>query len=280
MQSPDFPPACPALIRCRRGRRTVIRTLTTVLLLPALPLSAQARVALATAINDTARFRALSQRTAKIYGQMVLKVRPDSSGAVMEHTRQQIRAGFETVGGQSWPPEVLRLLADLRHSADRLDTLVAKAPTKESFQAVSAQADQMLTIANTTVEALERLALAPTARLVNMAGRQRMLSQRLAKNYELIAAGMDARALRQQVASDGDEFQRAMDKLGQAPISTPAIRFALEQGQGQWVFFQSALKRPPDARGLDDVATTSERLLEVMDNLTGLYEAALRDVLG
>jgi hypothetical protein len=28
------------------------------------------------------------------------------------------------------------------------------------------------------------------------------------------------------------------------------------------------------------VATTSERLLSVMDRLTGLYEAALREVLG
>ena len=43
---------------------------------------------------------------------------------------------------------------------------------------------------------------------------------------------------------------------------------------------RSALQRQPDARGLEAVATTSERLLEVMDRLTGLYEAALRDVLG
>ncbi len=46
------------------------------------------------------------------------------------------------------------------------------------------------------------------------------------------------------------------------------------------MFFDAALKRAPDMRGLEDVATTSERLLEVMDELTGLYEAALRDVLG
>jgi len=107
-----------------------------------------------------------------------------------------------------------------------------------------------------------------------------MLSQRLAKNYELLAAGLDSRTVREQMTGDADEFQRALAQLNKAPISTPAIRSALELGQAQWVFFEAALKRQPDPRGLENVATTSERLLEVTDSLTSLYEVALQDVLG
>ena len=54
----------------------------------------------------------------------------------------------------------------------------------------------------------------------------------------------------------------------------------LELAASQWVFFESALRRPADEQGMSAVATTSERLLSVMDRLTGLYEAALREVLG
>uniref|UniRef100_UPI00273830E3 hypothetical protein n=1 Tax=Stenotrophomonas sp. YIM B06876 TaxID=3060211 RepID=UPI00273830E3 len=68
--------------------------------------------------------------------------------------------------------------------------------------------------------------------------------------------------------------------LAAAPISTAGIRNELALGESQWVFFDAALQRKPDARGLEAVATTSERLLEVMDKLTGLYDAALREVLG
>lgn len=264
----------------RRDRRLVLRALATGLLVPVLPLSAQARMALATAINRTARFRALSQRMAKAYGQLYLGVRPVHARDVLEQTQRQMRSGFEDMAHQAWPPEVARLLAEVRRSADRLNALAEQAPSKTAFQAVSAQADQMLALANTATEALERQAQAPTARLVNTAGRQRMLSQRLAKNYELAAAGLDSRAVREQMAGDADEFQRALAQLLKAPISTPAIRSALELGQAQWVFFDAALKRQPDARGLEDVATTSERLLEVMDSLTALYEAALQDLLG
>lgn len=280
MHNPCPHPTPSSSASCRRGRRTAVRALATVLLVPALPLSAQARMALATAINRTARFRALSQRAAKAYGQLHLNVAPERAREVLEHTRRQVRSGFEDMDRQSWPPEVARLLGDVRRNADRLDALTAQAPSKEGFHAVSAQADQMMAAANTATEALERLAQAPTARLVNTAGRQRMLSQRLAKNYALTAAGLDGRAVREQVAGDADEFQRALAQLTKAPISTPAIRSALELGQAQWLFFDAALKRQPDARGLEAVATTSERLLEVMDSLTSLYEVALQDVLG
>lgn len=257
-----------------------MRTLAAAFIVPALPLSAQARMALATAINRTARFRALSQRAAKAYGQLHLGVVPERARDVLGHTRKQVLAGFEEMDGQAWPPEVARQLQDVRRSADRLDALLGQAPSKEGFAAVSAQSDQMMAAAHAATEALEKLAQAPTARLVNTAGRQRMLSQRLAKNYELMAAGLDGRAVREQMAGDAEEFQRALAQLAKAPISTPAIRQALEQGQAQWVFFDAALKRQPDARGLDNVATTSERLLELMDSLTTLYEVALRDVLG
>ncbi len=62
--------------------------------------------------------------------------------------------------------------------------------------------------------------------------------------------------------------------------ATPAIRTQLDLAQGQWVFFDAALQRQTDKRGLEAVATTSERLLEVMNRLTDLYEVALKDVLG
>jgi len=274
------PHPAPGAASCRRGRRNALRAAAAVLLVPALPLSAQARLALATAINRTARFRALSQRAAKAYGQLYLQVAPLRSREVLELARKQIRSGLQDLDEQGWPPEVARLLAEVRKSAGQLDALLAQAPAKDTYVTASTQADYVLAMADKATQALEQLAPAPSARLVNTAGRQRMLSQRLARDYGLAASGLGGGGVRAQMAQDSTEFQAALAQLTAAPISTPAIRSALELGQAQWVFFDAALKRAPDMRGLEDVATTSERLLEVMDELTGLYEAALRDVLG
>ena len=112
--------------------------------------------------------------------------------------------------------------------------------------------------------------------LVNLAARQRMLSQRMAKNYSLVAAGLSTPKMADQMISDAVEFKQALAILSAAPVTSPSIRSELALGESQWVFFDAALQRQPDARGLQEVATTSERLLEVMDKVTGMYEMALR----
>ena len=59
-----------------------------------------------------------------------------------------------------------------------------------------------------------------------------------------------------------------------ANLNTPQIREELELGKQQWMFFENAIvNRNADRKtAAQHVATTSERLLEVMNNLTGLYE--------
>ena len=261
-------------------RRAALRFLVATVGAAALPLSAQARPALLTAINRTASLRALAQRQAKLYTQHFLSVQSPKAQELQAYTRQQIQAVFADVLPHPWPAEVVQALEQVRSQCTQLDALLVQAPTKELLAQVSAQADKALEAAQQATLALEKQAPAPTARLVSLAGRLRWLSQRLAKNYDLLATGMDAKLLREQMAQDAAEFRKTLDSLQKAPVATPAIRSQLELAQGQWVFFDAALQRPVDARGLEAMNTASERMLEVMQQLAGAYEAALKEILG
>ena len=265
--------------RLHGSRRATLQAFAAVLLAPVLS-SAQAQLAISTAINRTARFRALSQRIAKSYCQVYLRTLPTQAQATLQATRQLVRAGFADLAKVQWPAELAQQVADIRRQSDLLDSLLVVPPTRESVAAVAAQSERMLAASQLATQAFETFAKAGTARLVNTAGLQRALSQRLAKNYFLLAANLEGKGTREEMKSDADAFRQAMAQLAAAPLSTPAIRNELALGEAQWVFFDAALQRKPDERALETVGTTSERLLEVMDRLTGLYDAALREVLG
>ncbi|WP_245606898.1 type IV pili methyl-accepting chemotaxis transducer N-terminal domain-containing protein [Simplicispira psychrophila] len=242
--------------------------------------TAQAQLVLSTAINRTARFRALSQRMAKAYCQIHLNVLPEQARTVLVTARQLVHSGFADLAQAQWPQDLAEQLAQVQKLALGLEALLDQPPSKEAVAAVSVQADKMLASADNATQTLEKLSKTSTARLVITAGRQRMLSQRLAKNYSLAAAGFNNQAVANQMISDATEFKQALVILGAASISSAGIRNELGLGASQWIFFDAALQRQPDMRGLQAVATTSERLLEVMDKLTGLYDVALKEELG
>ena len=269
-------------------RRVALQRVAAGVLLPTWATwatGAQAQMGLSGAINYAGWFRALSQRMAKAYCQQYLQVLPAAAVDVMGLTRKMVQTGSGELarGMQSgqWPAEVGRQLAEVQKQFALLNQMTsAPATTTALAAAASEQADRTLLIAQAVTEAIEKMAQAPSARLVNLAGRQRMLSQRLAKNYFLSAAKVDSKVVQAQLASDAADFRQALQTLKAAPVSTSSIRNELELADSQWLFFESALRRPADDAGLNAVATTSERLLGVMDKLTGLYDAALREVLG
>jgi hypothetical protein len=99
----------------------------------------------------------------------------------------------------------------------------------------------------------------------------------VARSADVVLESADRRA---QLAAARSEITQGLAGLQAAPISTPAIRNELELARSQWLFYEAALAKAASPDALQTVATTSERVYEVMDNLTSLYDSALRDLLG
>jgi hypothetical protein len=134
---------------------------------------------------------------------------------------------------------------------------------------------KVLAIANKGTMQLERASGKPLGRLVNVAGRQRMLSQRVAKLYLAQAWKLPVPDAQAELDKSRGEFVAALDVLANAPEATGAIRQEIELARNQWVFYEAALqRRGPEGFTPEfcaNVFLSSENILAIMDKVTGLY---------
>ena len=159
--------------------------------------------------------------------------------------------------------------------SDYKTALVGQAPTRDSAPALIDLDSKVLGLANKGTLQLEQVSGKPVGKLVNIAGRQRMLSQRVAKFY--LAQTWKASVPNAQAELDKAraEFVAALDVLANAPEATVQIKQEIELARNQWVFYETALaQRGGDASVSErsaNVFLSSENILSVMDKVTGLY---------
>jgi len=110
--------------------------------------------------------------------------------------------------------------------------------SREGCEALSREGEDLLAAAHRLTLELQSQSRSAVGRLVNVSGRQRMLSQRLAKLYMLMAWGFDTPVVQDQMDSARNEFSGALATLRSAPESTGQVQDELESVALQWEWFQ------------------------------------------
>jgi hypothetical protein len=259
----------------KRRRFTAAATLGGAMAL--LPATSPAQVIdLNDAINKAGRQRMLSQRMAKSY-------LAEGEGVVPEMAHRALSASMALFDRQLVELKVFSPQPEIKSTYVKLEAvwsdykaaLVGGKPAKPQADTVLDLAAKVLALAHQGTVQLEKVSGKPLGHLVNVSGRQRMLSQRMAAFYLSTSWGVQAATSTTELNKAHDEFVAAHDLLKKAPETTPTIKAELELAETQFSFFDVALRtlRPgtSDASHMANVFTTSERILQVMDGVTGMY---------
>jgi nitrate/nitrite-specific signal transduction histidine kinase len=259
-------------------RRTAITLAAAGALGLALP-AAQAQVIdLSDAINKAGRQRMLSQRMGKAWLALLQGVEKTSAQMVLDKSMALFDRQLVELKAFAPNPGLLSTYSALEAAWQEYKTaLVGKAPSREAASSLLQLDAKVLALAHQGTVQFEAAQAKPVGKLVNIAGRQRMLSQRMAKFYLANALPVDAKFAVAEIAKARTEFGSAMDVSRNAPEATPRIKEELTLADGQWVFFDAALQRletgAQSSKSMTEVFVASENLLSVMDRVTGLYAA-------
>ncbi|WP_153131444.1 type IV pili methyl-accepting chemotaxis transducer N-terminal domain-containing protein [Dechloromonas hortensis] len=263
-------------------RRDFLGLTAGVMLLPALGAAEEARpgaaLGLGAAINKAGRQRMLSQRMAKAFAMQVLAVMPDKAASLLDQSRRLFETQLRELATLQ-PNEAIRSnLGELDRQWALYRELLGRPRTADNLLLVLAESEKTLRLAHALTGLYEKQASGNAGHLVNLAGRQRMLSQRMAKCFMFEQSGVGSPALKAELEAARRDFVAALGELNAAPENTPEIRIELGLANTQWLFFDQALNGQESNRTIAqrNVATTSERILEVMDGLTGRYEQLMR----
>ena len=230
-----------------------------------------AQAADAAAINLAGQQRMLSQRIVKSWCQIGLNVLPTVSKAQLDDALRQFEVNLEALDIATSTPEARNALAGLRAAWRPLRGAATGVIRQSDAAQLDARAEDVLMAAERLTRVMQDQASEPVSRWVNLAGRQRMLSQRLIKVYMLQQWGVTSATLRDETERVQNEFAGALASMQQQADNNPTLRTELDNLALQWEWLRTVLA----TEGADSfrliMAEGGEAILQLADQITLLY---------
>ena len=226
----------------------------------------------AEAINLAGQQRMLSQRIVKSWCQIGLNVSPTLSKRQLDESLRRFEENLIILDSLATSPEARSAQSGLLASWTPLRASALGVIRQSDAATIDARAEDVLMAAERLTRALQDQASTPVNRWVNLAGRLRMLSQRLVKVYMLRQWGVDSALLRDELESVQSEFSGALATLQQRADNTPATRAELENLALQWEWLRTALATEGAESFRLILAEGSDAVLELADRVTQLYQ--------
>ncbi len=169
-----------------------------------------------------------------------------------------------------------------------MDQAAAGTADKSVLEKIAATNLPLLKEMNKAVKMYEKAAgsnLSPAAATtINLAGKQRMLTQKMTKELLLIANGIDADANRSNLAKTVALFDKTLKglfdgdaDLGLVGTKDPAIRAQLMVVQKLWDEYKAVLEKVDTSdAGLKKAAAINLPLLKEMNKAVGMYAKAAK----
>ncbi len=227
---------------------------------------------ISSAINKAGRQRMLTQRIVATYCQIGLDIKTSTSN-------NQLKDAIALFDQQLNELKEYRPTGPIHEQLNKVSTLWAPMKQIASATVNRTQAEKLRLLAEDVLRNSHRVVImlqdesgSQAGRLVNIAGRQRMLSQRMSNLYMLKSWGFKSSEYNFDYSTAINEFKGALSELAASPLNTSQINAALANANKQFKILQRTLSAKEKEAFPLIVKMSADKLLGQMNDITHMYE--------
>ena len=231
------------------------------------------------AVNRAGQLRMLSQRLVFAYAQSLSGVTGGDPARIVAECIDRVGANLDILNKAITTRGYGELVARVAGAWSAMLPICEAPPQAARLAELDGLASRMRDDADSLTGFLESSGLVASLHVINVAGRQRMLGQAIAKLCLMHATEARPEQL-VELRTLAAEFSAALDYLRSVPLWTPELRDNLDRAIAQWQRLRIAVDRIESGTALVDMVDSSERLLEACERMTDGYEQAMQILVG
>ena len=178
------------------------------------------------------RQRMLSQRVAKDYFYLGKKINRGNAQKQLKISLKEFKDSQETLGKNVTDEEISNLIAFVNMSLDEFNAIATEKYSIDNGTIILDLSESMLEGSDYIVQALKKGKT--TNEIIDIAGKQRMLSQRIAKYYIAYQAGIKDDNTITQMKESVKEFDSVLNKLLTNKTNSREIQNELDKVNKMW----------------------------------------------
>jgi hypothetical protein len=222
-------------------------------------------------MNRSGMQRMLSQRIAKAYFYLGNDVSVKETKSQMNMAIDRFQKNHAVLKANVEDSETKDLLSFVEDNFSEYSQLVNKPYNQENAIRVLELSDTLLKACHSVVLNLEDQSGDHVDHIINVAGRQRMLSQRVSKFYIAYQAGFRDEATVQKLNNSVEEFESGLKELMNEGRNNEEINALLAKSKKEWERISPYFLKVRKGGLSLMVLTATDEITKLADRVTSLY---------